>query len=50
MTTRKKTMPKEDVAQPLSRKDFINSVVKKRQKNKFLSEHQEDYYNILKTN
>ena len=50
MTTRKKTTPKEETALPLSRKDFINSVVKKRQKNKFLSEHQEDYYNILKTN
>ena len=37
--TRKKpvTATKEEtVQQPLSRKDFINSVVKKRQKNKFL--------------
>jgi phosphate starvation-inducible PhoH-like protein len=51
--TRKKpvTATKEETAQqPLSRKDFINSVVKKRQKNKFLTEHQEEYYNILKNN
>jgi phosphate starvation-inducible PhoH-like protein len=51
--TRKKpvTTTKEETAQqPLSRKDFINSVVKKRQKNKFLTEHQEEYYNILKNN
>jgi phosphate starvation-inducible PhoH-like protein len=34
----------------VSRKDFINSVIKKKQKNKFLSEHQEEYYNILKNN
>ena len=51
--TRKKpvTATKEETTQqPLSRKDFINSVVKKRQKNKFLTEHQEEYYNILKNN
>jgi phosphate starvation-inducible PhoH-like protein len=34
----------------VSKKDFINSVIKKKQKNKFLSEHQEEYYNILKNN
>jgi len=51
--TRKKpiTATKEEtVQQPFSRKEFINSVVKKRQKNKFLTEHQEEYYNILKNN
>ena len=37
-------------SKPFSRKDFINSVIKRKQKNKFLSEHQEDYYNILKNN
>ena len=33
-----------------SKKDLINSIIKRKQKNKFLSEHQEDYYNILKNN
>jgi phosphate starvation-inducible PhoH-like protein len=37
-------------SKPFSKKDFINSVIKRKQKNKFLSEHQEDYYNILKNN
>ena len=50
--TRKKPQQQNDEqeSKPFSRKEFINFVVKKRQKNKFLSEHQEDYYNILKTN
>jgi len=48
----RKTKPKEEqtTTQPFSRKDFINSVIKKKQRNKFLTEHQEEYYNILKTN
>jgi phosphate starvation-inducible PhoH-like protein len=50
MTTRKKTPPKEEVSQPFSKKEFINSIIKKKQRNKFLSEHQEEYYNILKNN
>ena len=37
-------------SKPFSKKDFINSVIKRKQKNKYLSEHQEDYYNILKNN
>ena len=49
-TKRKPTQQKEESTQPFSRKDFINSVIKKKQKNKFLTEHQEDYYNILKSN
>jgi len=50
-TRRKTTQTTEETTSPLvSRKDFINSVIKKKQKNKFLSEHQEEYYNILKTN
>ena len=50
--TKKKpiTQKEESITQPFSKKDFINSIIKKRQKNKFLSEHQEDYYNILKNN
>ena len=50
MTTKKKVTQKEETPQTFSRKDFINAVIKKKQKNKFLSEHQEDYYNILKSN
>jgi phosphate starvation-inducible PhoH-like protein len=50
-TRRKVTQTTEETTNPLvSRKDFINSVIKKKQKNKFLSEHQEEYYNILKNN
>ena len=50
--TKRKPQPQteEQESKPFSRKDFINSVIKKKQKNKFLSEHQEDYYNILKSN
>ena len=50
--TRKKPLPQNDESdvKPFSRKEFINSVIKKRQKNKFLSEHQETYYDILKSN
>ena len=43
-------MDKVQESKPFSKKDFINSVIKRKQKNKFLSEHQEDYYNILKNN
>jgi len=52
MTTRKKpSQTNEQVeSKPFSRKDFINSVIKKKQKNKFLSTNQEEYYNILKDN
>ena len=50
--TRKKpsTQIEETESKPFSKKDFINSVIKKKQRNKFLSEHQEEYYNILKNN
>lgn len=52
MTQRKKHSPVNDETEfkSFSRKDFINSVVKKKQKNKFLSTNQEEYYNILKEN
>jgi len=33
-----------------SKKDFINSIIKKKQKNKFLTENQEVYYNLLRNN
>jgi phosphate starvation-inducible PhoH-like protein len=50
MTRKKVTQNDDQESKPFSRKDFINAVIKKKQKNKFLSEHQEDYYNILKSN
>jgi phosphate starvation-inducible PhoH-like protein len=53
MTARKKPIQKDDETSPqpqFSKKDLINSVIKKKQKNKFLSDHQEEYYNILKNN
>ena len=49
--TKKKQISSEDVdPKPFSKKDFINNTIKKRQKNKFLSEQQEEYYNVLKEN
>ena len=50
--TRKKPTPQNDEPEgkPFSKKDFINAVIKKKQKNKFLSPNQEEYYNILKEN
>lgn len=51
MTRNKKPVPiEEQEVKTFSRKDFINSVVKKKVKNKFLSPNQEEYYNILKEN
>ena len=49
--TRKKITPQKEetpTSQPISKKDFINTIIKKKQKNKFLSDHQEEYYNLLK--
>jgi phosphate starvation-inducible PhoH-like protein len=50
--TRRKVQPQSDEtdAKPFSKKDFINSIIKKKQKNKFLTNHQEDYYNLLRNN
>jgi phosphate starvation-inducible PhoH-like protein len=48
MTSRKK--PTEELTQPVSKKDFINTTIKKRNKSKFLTQNQEEYYNILKEN
>jgi phosphate starvation-inducible PhoH-like protein len=52
MTRKKPIQPQtEDTeSKPFSKKDFINSVIKKKQKNKFLTTHQEDYYNLLRNN
>ena len=50
--TRKKpqSQTEEHDSKPFSKKDFINSIVKKKQKNKFLTESQEHYYNLLRNN
>lgn len=52
MTRKKPITQKEDpsTTQPFSKKDFINSVIKKRQKNKFLTESQKVYYDKLMEN
>jgi phosphate starvation-inducible PhoH-like protein len=52
MTRRKPVQPmnEDQEPKPFSKKEFINSVIKKKQKNKFLSPNQEEYYNLLKEN
>ena len=50
MTRRKQSQSDEQETKPFSKKDFINSVIKKKVKNKFLTENQEQYYNLLKNN
>jgi len=50
MTRKPKPKEEQTTTQPFSKKDFINSVIKKKQRNKFLSEQQEEYYNLLKNN
>jgi phosphate starvation-inducible PhoH-like protein len=47
--TRKKpiAVKEEPSSQPFTKKDFINSVIKKKQKSKFLSDNQKEYYDIL---
>jgi phosphate starvation-inducible PhoH-like protein len=51
MTRKKPQTQNEDTeSKPFSRKDFINSVIKKKVKNKFLTQSQEEYYNLLKNN
>jgi len=50
--TRRKPQPQteEGEIKTFSKKDFINSIIKKKQKNKFLTENQEVYYNLLRNN
>jgi phosphate starvation-inducible PhoH-like protein len=53
MNRRKPTnQTQEDTSIPktISRKDFINSIIKKKQKSKFLSDNQKDYYDLLVNN
>jgi phosphate starvation-inducible PhoH-like protein len=47
MTRKKPQQQTEESEKSFSKKDFINSVIKKRVKNKFLTENQKNYYNIL---
>ena len=50
--TRRKPQPQNEEGEIkiFSKKDFINSIIKKKQKNKFLTENQEVYYNLLRNN
>jgi len=50
--TRKKPQPQNEESEikTFSKKDFINSIIKKKQKNKFLTKTQEEYYNLLINN
>ena len=52
MAIKKKPILKDETTSTtqlqISKKDFINTIIKKKQKNKFLSDHQEEYYNLLK--
>jgi phosphate starvation-inducible PhoH-like protein len=51
MSTRKKITTEEPVIpQTFSKKDFINATIKRKQKSKFLSDNQKDYYDILLSN
>jgi phosphate starvation-inducible PhoH-like protein len=50
MTKKRQPQTEDQESKPFSRKDFINTVIKKKQKNKFLTKSQEEYYDILKQN
>jgi len=52
MTTRKKPLiqTEDSEAKQISKKDFINSTIKRKQKNKFLSDNQKEYYDLLINN
>ena len=50
MQRKKQNQSEETETKTFSRKELINSIVKKKIKNKFLTENQEQYYNILKNN
>ena len=47
MTRKKTTQDEPVIPQSFTKKDFINSVIKRKQKSKFLSDNQKDYYDIL---
>ena len=47
---RRKTTHEENVVNPQTKKDAINSIIKKKQKNKFLTDNQREYYQSLISN
>jgi phosphate starvation-inducible protein PhoH len=47
-TSRKKTSTEDVTVNPKSKKEFIGQFIKKQTKEKFLTENQRLYYNILK--
>lgn len=50
MPRKKLTTDEPLIPQSFTKKDFINSVIKRKQKSKFLSDNQKDYYDILISN
>jgi phosphate starvation-inducible PhoH-like protein len=50
MTRKKITTEEPAIPQTISKKDFINATIKRKQKSKFLSDNQKDYYDILLSN
>jgi phosphate starvation-inducible protein PhoH and related proteins len=50
MQKRKPQQSEESVSKPQSRKDLINSLIKRKSKNKFLTENQKEYYRVLTSN
>ena len=44
---RRKTTQNDDTVKPFTKKDLINSIVKKKSKNKFLTNNQKEYYDSL---
>ena len=50
MSRKKLTTDEPVIPQSFTKKDFINSVIKRKQKSKFLSDNQKDYYDILISN
>jgi len=50
MQKRKTNTTIEDIKTPQSKKEFINSVIKKKQRSKFLTENQKEYYDKLISN
>ena len=50
MQKRKTNTTTEDIKTPQSKKEFIDSVIKKKQRSKFLTENQKEYYDKLISN
>ena len=50
MTRKKSSTPQEEVKKSVNRKDQITEIIKKKSKEKFLSENQKKYYDLLVNN